>query len=185
MGCDPCGSCFHRWDFWNDCDACGGKTLAYKIVKIFFDTVSFQSVSSISKEETEQYDCLVGELTVTNTITLYEDIRGEEKIITLYQENAKNIGVKIKLFGVTLNFKQELHGSAAVTLSGKIGDNIYSLGYDSFGSVNSIPFFAVTNGNYSQKYSFDLNERRVAELILLLYGFKFPAFGELPHLIPV
>ncbi len=26
-GCDPCGSCFHRWDFWNDCAKCGGKTI--------------------------------------------------------------------------------------------------------------------------------------------------------------
>ena len=25
-GCDPCGSCFHRWDFWNDCEDCADKT---------------------------------------------------------------------------------------------------------------------------------------------------------------
>ena len=30
-GCDPCGTCFHRWDFWNDCDKCGGKNLGTKI----------------------------------------------------------------------------------------------------------------------------------------------------------
>ena len=29
-GCDPCGSCFHRLDFWNDCEKCGGKTIAEK-----------------------------------------------------------------------------------------------------------------------------------------------------------
>lgn len=29
-GCDPCGTCFHRWDFWNDCDSCGGRTLGDK-----------------------------------------------------------------------------------------------------------------------------------------------------------
>ena len=29
-GCDPCGTCFHRWDFWNDCDDCGGRTLGEK-----------------------------------------------------------------------------------------------------------------------------------------------------------
>ena len=23
-GCDPCGFCFHRWDFWNDCELCIG-----------------------------------------------------------------------------------------------------------------------------------------------------------------
>ena len=26
-GCDPCGTCFHRWDFWNDCEKCGGETI--------------------------------------------------------------------------------------------------------------------------------------------------------------
>ena len=30
MGCDPCGTCFHRWDFWNDCEKCGGKTIGDK-----------------------------------------------------------------------------------------------------------------------------------------------------------
>ena len=30
-GCDPCGTCIHRWDFWNDCQKCGGKTAKDKI----------------------------------------------------------------------------------------------------------------------------------------------------------
>ena len=30
-GYDPCGTCFHRWDFWNDCDKCGGKNVGTKI----------------------------------------------------------------------------------------------------------------------------------------------------------
>ena len=29
-GCDPCGTCFHRLDFWNDCEKCGGKTIGDK-----------------------------------------------------------------------------------------------------------------------------------------------------------
>ena len=29
-GADPCGTCFHRWDFWNDCEVCGGETLVEK-----------------------------------------------------------------------------------------------------------------------------------------------------------
>ena len=29
-GSDPCGSCFHRWDFWNDCGECGGMTIKAK-----------------------------------------------------------------------------------------------------------------------------------------------------------
>ena len=30
-GCDSCGTCFHRCDFWNDCENCGGKKLIEKI----------------------------------------------------------------------------------------------------------------------------------------------------------
>ena len=29
-GSDPCGTCFHRWDFWNDCAKCGGATIGDK-----------------------------------------------------------------------------------------------------------------------------------------------------------
>ena len=29
-GCDPCGTCFHRLDFWNDCEKCGGRTIRDK-----------------------------------------------------------------------------------------------------------------------------------------------------------
>ena len=28
--CDPCGTCIHRWDFWNDCEKCGGETFKDK-----------------------------------------------------------------------------------------------------------------------------------------------------------
>lgn len=31
MGCDPCGTCFHRLDFWNDCEKCGGETIGEKL----------------------------------------------------------------------------------------------------------------------------------------------------------
>ncbi len=43
-GYDPCGTCFHRWDFWNDCDKCGGKNLGSKIG----DTVSAVSSAAVS-----------------------------------------------------------------------------------------------------------------------------------------
>ena len=33
-GCDPCGTCFHRLDFWNDCEDCGGKTIDDKLNKM-------------------------------------------------------------------------------------------------------------------------------------------------------
>ena len=30
MGIDPCGTCFHRWDFWNDCEECSGRATGAK-----------------------------------------------------------------------------------------------------------------------------------------------------------
>ena len=30
MFVDPCGECVHQWDFWNDCDECGGETVKDK-----------------------------------------------------------------------------------------------------------------------------------------------------------
>ncbi|MBR6769577.1 MAG: RHS repeat-associated core domain-containing protein [Clostridia bacterium] len=43
-GYDPCGTCFHRWDFWNDCDKCGGKNLGTK----FVDAVSAAGSAVVS-----------------------------------------------------------------------------------------------------------------------------------------
>ena len=45
MGYDPCGACFHRWDFWNDCDACGGKTLEEKV----YDTITTNILTAIDQ----------------------------------------------------------------------------------------------------------------------------------------
>ena len=33
-GSDPCGTCFHRLDFWNDCAKCGGETIHDKITPV-------------------------------------------------------------------------------------------------------------------------------------------------------
>ena len=33
-GSDPCGTCFHRWDFWNDCEKCGGETFGEKMSQV-------------------------------------------------------------------------------------------------------------------------------------------------------
>ena len=30
IGADPCGTCLHRLDFWNDCEKCGGETFGEK-----------------------------------------------------------------------------------------------------------------------------------------------------------
>ena len=50
-GCDPCGTCFHRWDFWNDCDECKGKNWIRKIEAVLSDksgTISQGITGSIS-----------------------------------------------------------------------------------------------------------------------------------------
>ena len=36
-GCDPCGFCYHNWDFWNDCAGCGGKSIEDK----WYDFITF------------------------------------------------------------------------------------------------------------------------------------------------
>ena len=30
-GCDPCGTCFHQWNFLDDCEECGGRTFGEKV----------------------------------------------------------------------------------------------------------------------------------------------------------
>ena len=49
-GIDPCGKCVHRLDFWNDCDACGGRTIKDKynefktgITDAFYEIKSYVS----------------------------------------------------------------------------------------------------------------------------------------------
>ena len=44
-GCDPCGTCFHRWDFWNDCESCGGKNLDEKV----YDTIVTNILPTINQ----------------------------------------------------------------------------------------------------------------------------------------
>ena len=41
-GCDPCGTCFHRLDFWNDCENCGGKSFAVKVKETFDEIMTVQ-----------------------------------------------------------------------------------------------------------------------------------------------
>lgn len=40
VGVDPCGNCFHRRDFWNDCEECGGRTLGEKLADYWDRVVS-------------------------------------------------------------------------------------------------------------------------------------------------
>ena len=51
-GCDPCGNCFHRLDFWNDCEKCGGKTIEEK----WTDVVSWckEATNQISSAYSQQ-----------------------------------------------------------------------------------------------------------------------------------
>ena len=44
---DPSGHCFHRLDFWNDCDKCGGKTIHKKLenTKLVVSSGCFLSIN--------------------------------------------------------------------------------------------------------------------------------------------
>ncbi len=57
-GCDPCGTCFHRWDFWNDCKDCGGATFSQKIYNNVQKTKNFlvlqeEIQNSITEQQTQ------------------------------------------------------------------------------------------------------------------------------------
>jgi len=40
-GCDPCGTCRHRWDFWNDCPTCENKTFIEQLEQDFDTAIDF------------------------------------------------------------------------------------------------------------------------------------------------
>ena len=43
-GCDPCGTCFHRWDFWNHCEKCSNKTTE-DYLKEMVDCIVYTSIN--------------------------------------------------------------------------------------------------------------------------------------------
>ena len=49
---DPCGTCRHRIDFWNDCDECGGKTLGDKLVD--FATIVVDYHAMVQEDQCKQ-----------------------------------------------------------------------------------------------------------------------------------
>ena len=52
-GADPCGTCFHRWDFWNDCEKCGGQTLREKVNELWHQA---QGIYNNVLEDCNNYD---------------------------------------------------------------------------------------------------------------------------------
>jgi len=56
MRCDPCGTCFHRWDFWNDCEDCGGQTIGSKMLDYFnrINSIQQQQMELNNRITTEQ-----------------------------------------------------------------------------------------------------------------------------------
>ncbi|MBQ4600361.1 MAG: RHS repeat-associated core domain-containing protein, partial [Oscillospiraceae bacterium] len=51
-GCDPCGTCFHRLDFWNDCEKCGGKTAEDKWNNlVVWCTDAYNRIISINQQQ--------------------------------------------------------------------------------------------------------------------------------------
>lgn len=70
-GCDPCGTCFHRWDFWNDCEKCGGETIHEKLEDTNF-VVSSGYFGSLN----------VGAFNITGTIECASDLKGNMQLFS-------------------------------------------------------------------------------------------------------
>jgi hypothetical protein len=59
MYVDPCGNCLHQWNFWDDCEDCGGKTFVnkmedgYNAVSSFLDAIGLvETVNAFANNST-------------------------------------------------------------------------------------------------------------------------------------
>jgi len=57
-GSDPCGTCFHRWDFWNDCERCGGRTAITKLDNFATMVVDYQAI--VREDQRKQTELQLG-----------------------------------------------------------------------------------------------------------------------------
>ena len=71
---DPCGTCRHRIDFWNDCDECGGKTLGDKLVD--FATVVADYQAMVREDQRKQTEL---QLQLVNSM-IQAQVRAEQEM---------------------------------------------------------------------------------------------------------
>ena len=74
-GCDPCGTCFHRWDFWNDCENCGGQTIKDKLIDYYDNGLTLNGSVGLYGSAN------LGVFNVTGTVEVAVDLKGNIQII--------------------------------------------------------------------------------------------------------
>ena len=74
-GCDPCGTCFHRWDFWNDCENCGGETIKDKLIDYYDNGLTLNGSVGLYGSAN------LGVFNVTGSVELAVDLKGNIQII--------------------------------------------------------------------------------------------------------
>ena len=75
-GADPYGTCFHRWDFWNDCEGCGGRTIGEKWNDYWENglTLAFSVGLYVSVD--------IGPFNITGSVELAFDLKGNVQVIS-------------------------------------------------------------------------------------------------------
>lgn len=77
-GCDPCGTCFHRWNFWNDCEECGGKTLGEKLnafaTEIYDYATDVYDAHMMQFESQQQVDQNSFRYAMDSTVAVYDAV---------------------------------------------------------------------------------------------------------------
>ena len=74
-GCDPCGTCFHRWDFWNDCEECGGQTIKEKLIDYYENGLTLNGSLGLYGSAN------LGAFNITGSVELAVDLKGNIQII--------------------------------------------------------------------------------------------------------
>ena len=94
-GCDPCGTCFHRWDFWNDCEKCGGQTAKDKIIDYYNHGLTLNaSVGLYGSANLEAFN-------VSGSVELAVDLKGNIQIIGSASFDVTTAGSLSAIGGVT------------------------------------------------------------------------------------
>ena len=74
-GFDPCGTCFHRWDFWNDCEECEGKTAQEKWNDYYENGLTVTGTIGLYGSAN------LGVFNVTGSIEIAFDLKGNIQVI--------------------------------------------------------------------------------------------------------
>ena len=94
-GCDPCGTCFHRLDFWNDCKDCGGQTIEDKLIDYYENGLTLNGSVGLYGSAN------LGIFNVTGSVELAVDLKGNIQIIGSGSFDVTTAGSLSAIGGVT------------------------------------------------------------------------------------